>query len=123
MAQITNFERETFLIHALELKLWLFEVCIGSHSLATFGKKIFTGTRDKFYGRAGYVDDPLPYIVHIAVCIVWLYYASSSTVWWFSDHFFFLLSVWSPCKKKIMNLIKKFLTTIICKLRFAPSQH
>ena len=40
MAQITNFDRETFLIYALELKLWLFEVCIGSHSLAMFAKKI-----------------------------------------------------------------------------------
>ena len=40
MAQITNFDRETFLIHALELKLWLFEICIGSHSLAMFAKKI-----------------------------------------------------------------------------------
>ena len=72
MAQITNFDQETFLIHALELKLWLFEVCIGSHSLAMFAKKW-----DKFYGRAGYVDDPLPNIVHIAIwvpaCIVWLY--------------------------------------------------
>ena len=29
MAQIMNFDRET-LIHALELKLWLFEVYIGS---------------------------------------------------------------------------------------------
>ena len=55
-------------------------------------QKNFTGTRKKFYGRAAYVDDPLPNIVHIAVwvsaCILWLYYASSSTVWWFSDHFF-----------------------------------
>ena len=54
----------------------------------------------KNYGRAGYVDDPLPNIVYMAIrmpaCIVWLYYASSSTVWWFLDHFF-LLSVWSPC--------------------------
>ena len=41
MAQITNFDRETFLIHTLELKLWLFEVCIGSHSLAMFAKKIY----------------------------------------------------------------------------------
>ena len=32
-------------------------------------QKIFTGKRDKFYGRAGYVDDPLPNIVHIAVCV------------------------------------------------------
>ena len=48
--------------------------------------------RKKNYGRAGYVDDPLPNIVHMAIlmpaCIVWLYYASSSTVWFFSDHFF-----------------------------------
>ena len=99
MAQITNFDRETFLIHALELKLWLFEVCIGSHSLAMFAKKNFRSTRDKFYGRAGCVDDPSPNIVYKAIlmpaCIVWLYYVSSSTVWWFSDHFF-LLSVWSP---------------------------
>ena len=40
MAQITNFDRKTFLIHALELNLWLFEVCIGSHSLAMFAKKV-----------------------------------------------------------------------------------
>ena len=65
MAQITNFDRETFLIHTLELKLWLFEVCIGSHSLAMFAKN-FYGHAKKFYGRAAYVDDPLPKIVHIA---------------------------------------------------------
>ena len=45
----------------------------------------------KKYGRAGYVDDPLPNIVYKAIwmptCIVWLYYASSSIVWWFSNHF------------------------------------
>ena len=33
------------------------------------------------YGRAGYVDDPLPNIVYMAIwmpaCVVWLYYASS----------------------------------------------
>ena len=40
MAQITNFDRETFLIHTLELKLWIFEVGIGSHSYAMFAKKI-----------------------------------------------------------------------------------
>ena len=101
MAQITNFDRETFLIHTLELKLWLFEVCIGSHSLAMFAKK-FYGHAKKFYGRAAYVDDPLPNTVHIAVwvpaCIVWLYYASSSTVWWFSNHFFCL--VCGPLEKK-----------------------
>ena len=65
-------------------------------------QKIFTGKRDKFYRRAGYVNDPLPNIVHIAVwvpaCIVWLYSASSSTVWWFSDHFFCL--VCGPLEKK-----------------------
>ena len=86
-----RFDRETFFIQTLELKLWLFEVCIGSHSFAMFDKK--------FYGHVAYVDDPLPNIVHIAVwvpaCIIWLYYASSLTVWWFSYHFF-LLSVWSP---------------------------
>ena len=52
--------------------------------------------RKKNYGRAGYVDDPLPNIVYMAIlmpaCIVWLFHAFSSTVWWFSDHFF-LLSV------------------------------
>ena len=91
MAQIMNFDRETFLIHTLELKLWLFEVCIRSHSLAMFAKK-FLRAREKNFTGAAYVDDPLPKIVHIAVwvpaCIVWLYYASSSTVWCFSDHFF-----------------------------------
>ena len=71
MAQITNFDRETFLIHALELKLWLFEVSLGSHSLAMFGKKILWA-REKFYGRAAYVDDPLPNIVHIR-CLLALY--------------------------------------------------
>ena len=100
-----NFDRETFLIHALELKLWLFEVCIGSHSLANVCQKNFTGTRDKFYGRAGYVDDPLPNIVHTAVwvpaCIIWLYYASSSTVWSFRTIFFCL--VCGPLEKKKAN--------------------
>ena len=52
------------MIHTLKLKLWHFEVFpyvyIGSHSLAMFAHK-------KNYGRAGYVDDPLPNIVyHIA---------------------------------------------------------
>ena len=48
--------------------------------------------RKKNYGRAGYVDDPLPNIVYIAICmpacIVGFYYASGSIVWLFSDHFF-----------------------------------
>ena len=48
----------------------------------------------KNYGRAGYVDDPLPNIVYnimailMPAYIVWLFHASSLTVWWFSDHFF-----------------------------------
>ena len=50
MAQITNFDRETFLIHTLELKLWLFEVCIGSHSLAMFTKKVLRAREKKFTG-------------------------------------------------------------------------
>ena len=71
MVQITNLDVKTFSIHTLQLKLWLFKVCIGSHSLARFAHK-------KVYGSAGYVDDPLPNM-HIAIwvpaCIVWLYYA------------------------------------------------
>ena len=43
----------------------------------------------KYYGCAGYVDDPLPNNLYIAIwmpaCIVWLYYASRSTMWWFQD--------------------------------------
>ena len=59
---------------------------IGSHAVAMFAHK-------KNYGRAGYVDDPLPNIACMAIWMpAWLYYASSSTMWWFSDHFF-LLSV------------------------------
>ena len=53
MAQITNFDRETFLIHALELKLWLFEVCIGSHSLAMFAKKFLRANGINFTGARG----------------------------------------------------------------------
>ena len=53
MAQITNFDRETFLIHALELKLWLFEVCIGSHSLAMFAKKFLRANGINFMGARG----------------------------------------------------------------------
>ena len=99
MAQITNFDRETFLIHALELKLWLFEVCIGSHSLAMFAKKNLRARGINLMDARGTLTTLFPNIVHTAVwvpaCIVWLYYASSSTVWLFSAHFF-LLSVWSP---------------------------
>ena len=50
MAQIMNFDRATFLIHALELKLWLFEVCIGSHSLAMFAKKFLRANGINFTG-------------------------------------------------------------------------
>ena len=54
---------------------------------AMFAHKKITG--------AGYVDDPLPNTVYMAIwmpaCIVWLYYASGLTVRWFSDHFFCLV--------------------------------
>ena len=53
MARIMNFDRETFLIHALELKLWLFEVCIGSHSLAMFAKKFLRANGINFTGARG----------------------------------------------------------------------
>ena len=53
MAQITNFDRETSLIHTLELKLWLFEVCIGSHSLAMFAKKFLRANGINFTGARG----------------------------------------------------------------------
>ena len=53
MAQITNFDQETFLIHALELKLWLFEVCIGRHSLAMFPKNILRAHRINLTGARG----------------------------------------------------------------------
>ena len=56
----------------------------------------------KNYGRAGYVDDPLPNIVYMAIwmpaCIVWLYYASSSTLVVFGPFFFCL--VCGPLEKK-----------------------
>ena len=60
-----------FFDHALELKLRPFEVsqyvCIGSHAFATF-------SHEKNYGRAGYVDDPIPNIMYMAIlmpaCIV-----------------------------------------------------
>ena len=41
MVQITNFDIKTVSIHTLELKLWLFEVYLGSHSLAMFAHKKF----------------------------------------------------------------------------------
>ena len=64
MTQITNFDRDYFDSRPrIKVKLWLFEVCIHLQCLPK-----------KFYGHTGYVDDPLPSIVHIAVwvpaCIV-----------------------------------------------------
>ncbi len=52
----------------------------------------------KIYGRAGYVDDPLPSIVHIAIWDACLHCVAllRSTTWWFPDNTFFLLGVWSP---------------------------
>ena len=96
MAQITNFDRETFLIHTLELKLWRFKVCIGSHSLAIFAKKFLRARGKNFTGARGTLTT-----LYRTLCILlfgcllalyaWLYYASCSTVWWFSDHFFCLV--------------------------------
>ena len=64
MVQIMDFDIKTFSIHALELKLWLFKVCTGSHAFAMFAHK-------KNYGRVGYVDDPLQNIVYMAIsCLV-----------------------------------------------------
>ena len=81
------------LIHTLELKLWHFEVfpyvCIGSHAFAMFAHK-------KNYGRAGYVDDPLPNIVNNAI---WMPACSTMHPARLCGGFqtiFFLLSVWSP---------------------------
>ena len=100
MDRTCKFVCNGILIHALQFKLQPFEVspyvCIGSHAFAMFAHK-------KNYGRAGYVDDPLPNIVYMAIwilaCIVGLYYASSSTVWWFLDNFFSCL-VCGPLEKK-----------------------
>ena len=104
MAQITNFDRETFLIHTLELKLWLFEVCIGSHSLAMFAKKFLRAREKNFTGARRTLTT-----LYRRLCIlhaVWVpqrlalygssYYASSSTVWCFSDHFFSATTVTLP---------------------------
>ena len=57
MAQITNFDRETFLIHTLEVKLWHFEVCIGSHSLSMFAKKFLRANGINFTGARGTLTD------------------------------------------------------------------
>ena len=53
--------------HALELKLWLFEVCIGSHSLTMYvcQKNLWANRINSTH--AGYVNDPLPNI-HCAYC-------------------------------------------------------
>ena len=56
------------LIHPLELKLQGFKCFQGSHAIAMF--------THKDYGCMGYVDNPLPNIVYMAIlmatCIVWL---------------------------------------------------
>ena len=55
----------------------------------------------KYYGRAGYVDDPLPNIVYVALLMLALYGSTmhpTRLLWWFLDHFF-PLSVWSSWKK------------------------
>ena len=73
MAKITNFDRDTFLIHTLELKLRLLEcspyVCIGKPcicNVSTFGVR---------YLETRYVDDPLPNIaIWMPIFIVWPYY-------------------------------------------------
>ena len=65
MAQITNFDQETFLIHTLELKLWLFEVCIGSHSLTMFAKKFLRAHRINFTGARGMLT-----ILYRTLCIL-----------------------------------------------------
>jgi hypothetical protein len=54
------------LIHALELELWALSGFWRSHAFAKFSHQIF-------YGCAGYVDDPLPDIVHIAILDVCLH--------------------------------------------------
>ena len=87
MFQISNFDRETFLIYTLELKLHLLEcfpyVCIGSHAFAMFA---------------------------ILVCVIynnvhykWLPDVSSSDMWWFP--MFFLLSVSARLKKIITRAL------------------
>jgi hypothetical protein len=90
--------QQGILIHALELKLWHFEVL--HMLLAIFAQK-------KNYGHVGYADDPLPNIVHIgcllAICGSTMHPAQLC-MWWFPDNFFFcLVSVWSPWKKKKIN--------------------
>ena len=88
MAQITNLDRETFLIHALKLKLWLFEVCIGSHSLAMFAKKILRARVINFTGARGTLTTLYRTLCILLFGCLLALYGSSSTVWWFSDHFF-----------------------------------
>ena len=85
MVQITSLDIKIFLIHALALKLWLFEVCIGSHSLAMFALRKFTGVQGTLKTLILYGAIWMP------ACIVGLHYASSSTMWWCLDNIFFCL--------------------------------
>ena len=102
MVQITSLDIKIFLIHALALKLWLFEVCIGSHSLAMFALRKFTGV------RAGYVEDPYSVWCYLDACLhcgaplcIQLNYVVVSR------QYFFLLSI-SVCLKNRYKTAKKF---------------
>ena len=89
MAQITNFDRDTFLIHTLELKLWLFEVCIGSHSLAMFAKKFLRVREKKFMGARRTLTTLYQRLCILRFgCLLALYGSTTHPVWCFSDHFF-----------------------------------
>ena len=72
-----------------------------------FAQKKFHGC-EKFYGRTGYLDDPLPNIVHIAI---WMHSMTVHTMHpaqlCGGFRTFFLLSVWSPC-----YTLKKLIITI-----------
>ena len=85
-------------------------------------QKKFTGTRNNFTGARRTLTTLYRTSCNIAVwvpaCIVWLYYASSLTVWWFSDHFF-LLSVWSPWKKKFKYFVQ---VTYLSQVHEDPSR-
>ena len=102
MVQITNFDRETILIHALELKLWFHEVCIGSHSLAMFAKKMLRASGINFTGARGmlttlYRTRCMVYIaVWVPACMhcMALLCIQLDCVVVFGP--FFLLSVWFP---------------------------
>ena len=96
MAQITNFDQETFLIHALELKLWLLKVCIGSHSLAMFAKKFLRANGINFTGARGTLTT-LYRTLYILLfgCLLGSTMHPARLCGGFRTTFF-LLSVWSP---------------------------